>query len=113
MAWYSVYVVELDDQADLGPRGEPSKPYLYVGITARTPEERFATHLGGGMTASKLVRDYGIRLRPDLYEQYKKANGEKKASRMELRVAEELRSQGFIVHCGKPGFFWNPSAHLD
>lgn len=113
MAWYTVYVVELDDQAALEVRSDPSKPYLYVGITARTPEERFATHRAGGMTASKLVRDHGVRLRPDLYACYKKANGERRASRMELRVAEELRSRGFIVHCGKPGFFWNSSAHLD
>jgi hypothetical protein len=57
------YVIELDDAV-----GESvgDHPYLYIGQTSCTPEERFAQHLDG-YKASKVVRRHGVCLRPDLY----------------------------------------------
>ena len=51
-----VYVVELDEMAP----GPPSaRGAVYVGDTARNPEDRLATHLGGGRTAAKIVARTG------------------------------------------------------
>jgi hypothetical protein len=59
---YSVYVIELDDSLRKGT----TKPAVYVGQSAKSPEERFAQHLLGER-ASRYVRDHGVRLRPRLY----------------------------------------------
>lgn len=105
--WWTAYVIEVDDQAALGPRGDVSKPYLYVGITQKSPEDRIETHMAGGRTAASVVTKHGVQLRMDLCRQYKKANGEKAAKALEQRVTRELREQGYVVDVGKPGFFWD------
>ena len=56
---YRVYVIELDDSLRKGTE----KRAVYVGYSAKTPEERFAQHLRGER-ASRHVRDHGVRLRP-------------------------------------------------
>jgi len=61
-----VYVIELDDE--IGERGNPDFPNVYVGETGRSPRERFETHMAGEPTASDWVTDFGLRLRPDLYQ---------------------------------------------
>src|SRR5881394_2765559 len=71
---HHVYVVLLDPvvckirkvRAE-NPKRDPKKPCVYVGMTGLTPEERFANHKAGIKDAS-LVRGYGIRLLPELYE---------------------------------------------
>jgi hypothetical protein len=105
--WRTVYVIELDDESPLKRRNDPSMPYLYVGITYNTPEERFSKHMEGGRTASKIVTNHGIELRPDLYSHYKKVRGDDNAAMLEQEVAKELKEKGYIVHSGKPGFFWD------
>ena len=60
---YWAYVIELD-RADDSNADEP-KPWLYVGESARTPEERLAEHLAG-IHASRVVQRHGIQLRPEL-----------------------------------------------
>ena len=59
---YRVYVIELDESLRQGT----GKPAVYVGQSAKTPEERFEQHLRGER-ASRYVRDHGVRLRPRLY----------------------------------------------
>lgn len=58
------YVIELHEA--VGERLSGSPAWVYVGETALTPEERFAQHLEG-YKASRWVRRFGVRLRPDLY----------------------------------------------
>ena len=71
---HNVYVVLLDPAVGKirkvraeNPRRDPKKPCVYVGMTGLTPEERFANHKAGIKDAS-LVKRYGIRLLPELYE---------------------------------------------
>jgi hypothetical protein len=70
---YCVYVIELrpdvlEKKVFAGKNADrrEDKPCLYVGQTARTPEERFAQHLAG-VRSSRIVKEYGVRLRPRLY----------------------------------------------
>lgn len=58
-----VYCIELDD--GVGERPD-ERPWIYVGKTSKTPEERFAEHRAG-VRSSRWVRNHGVALRPDLY----------------------------------------------
>ena len=49
------------------PKRDPKKPCVYVGMTGLTPEERFANHKAG-TKAAWVVKRYGLRLLPELYE---------------------------------------------
>lgn len=99
---YHVYVVELDPRvlgrnrfAERNPRYRRSKPCVYVGMTGLTPEERFRNHKRD-YKANRYVRDFGVRLRPDLYPDgspFTYAD----AHRMERHVAAELRALGYGV----------------
>ena len=100
---YGVYVIELRDSAELPPRSDSSKPYLYVGITENPPADRFAIHKTGGRTASKVVYTHGLYLRPDLYRSYERVTGDVAACELEQRAAADLRGQGFVVDAGAPG----------
>ena len=100
-----VYVVLLDPvvwknrkvQQD-NPRRDPAKPCVYVGMTGLQPEERFANHKSG-VKSVRLVREYGVRLMPELYEWLNPMPFEA-AVEMERDLAEDLRSQGYTVTGG-------------
>ena len=92
----SVYVIELERSA--GRRRDPRIPWVYVGSSARSPEERFAQHLRGYKSA-RLVKRHALRLRPDLYEDLGTYKGSKSACRAETKRARELADCGFIAHC--------------
>jgi hypothetical protein len=103
-----VYVVELDRAA--GKRRDPRLPWLYVGSSARSPEERFEQHLNGYKSAG-LVKRFALRLRPDLYDDLAPVKGSKAAVRVEKARARELARCGFVAHCdgvsyGKGGGDW-------
>ena len=51
------------------PDYDPAKPCVYVGMTGLNPDERFDKHKAG-IRANRYVRDYGLRLIPELYECY-------------------------------------------
>ena len=100
---YSVYVIELrpevmEKKAFAGKNAErrEDKPCVYVGQTARTPEERFAQHLAG-IRSSRIVREYGVRLRPRLYANVGPFETRADSERAETRLAEKLRRRGFAV----------------
>jgi hypothetical protein len=66
-AVWTVYVIGLD------PKGtrKPGKGFIYVGMTAKSPEERFEEHITGarnkrGPLFSRVVFKYGRRLQMDL-----------------------------------------------
>ncbi len=92
---YRVYVIELDDSLRKGT----DKPAVYVGYSAKTPEERFAQHLRGER-ASRHVRGHGVRLRPRLYQAYPAAANRPEAEALERHVADRLRRRGFTVYGG-------------
>lgn len=91
-----VYVIELDRAA--GRRRDPRIPWVYVGSSARSPERRFEQHRNG-YKAARLVKRFGLRLRPDLYEDLGTFKGSKTAAEAERGRAKELANCGFVAHC--------------
>jgi predicted GIY-YIG superfamily endonuclease len=103
---HNVYVVLLDPAVDKirkiraeNPNRDRKKSCLYVGMTGLTPEERFANHKAGIKDAS-LVKRYGIRLLPELYEHLNPMPFEA-AAQMEKDLAEDLRRVGYTVTGGR------------
>jgi len=90
-----VYVIELEAAA--GRRRDPRLPWLYVGSSARSPRERFEQHLSG-YKASRLPKRFGLRLRPDLYEDLGPIRAKKAAIEAEQERAAELSACGFVAH---------------
>ena len=102
---HHVYVVLLVPEAGglaevraANPGPQKGRPCVYVGMTGLTPEERFANHKRG-LKASKVVQRFGVRLLPELYEIYNPMPFAA-AVVMERELAEDLRSQGYIVAGG-------------
>ncbi|RPJ69983.1 MAG: hypothetical protein EHM24_16960 [Acidobacteria bacterium] len=89
---YSVYVVYLRD-----PRRDGKAGY-YVGMTGLTPDERFANHKAG-VKAAGVVRRFGERLVPRLYEHLNPMTYAE-ALDAEPRLADELRERGYQVFGG-------------
>ena len=102
---FNVYVIELDPAVwairkfqDANPNyvpDKPGKPCVYVGMTALTPEERFAKHLAG-WKANRYVRKYGRWLRRRLYTHYNPMTYTAAQAR-EKELAAHLRRRGFGV----------------
>jgi hypothetical protein len=67
-------------------------------MTGLTPDERFANHKAGKKAAS-IVRRFGVRLVPVLYEHLNPLSYED-AVRMEGELARSLRARGFQVFGG-------------
>jgi len=87
-----VYVVYLRN-----PKGDRKAGY-YVGMTGLTPEERFANHKAG-IKASSIVKRFGERLVPKLYEHLKPMSYVD-ALAMEKQLFEELKGRGYQVFGG-------------
>ncbi len=99
---YNVYVVELDDLVwnerrfrMANPEHRLGQPLVYVGMTGLDPDTRFDKHKAG-VRANRYVRDYGVRLLPQLYEVYNPMPYEG-AREMEVELAIGLRELGFGV----------------
>jgi hypothetical protein len=96
---YNIYVIELDPDVlkvsrvkDENPDYVDGMQCLYVGQTARTPEERFEQHKEG-YKSNRYTKKYGLRLRPDLYE----LSTRERAEEMEEKLAAKLRTRGYAV----------------
>jgi predicted GIY-YIG superfamily endonuclease len=89
---HSVYVVYLRN-----PHGDGKAGY-YVGMTGLSPEQRFANHKNG-IKCARVVKRYGERLVPRLYEHLNPMPFEK-AKLMEALLADSLRKRGFVVFGG-------------
>jgi hypothetical protein len=87
-----VYVVYLRN-----PMGDGKAGY-YVGMTGLAPEVRFQNHKNG-IKAARVVRKYGERLVPRLYE-HLNPMPYMKARDMEAHLAESLRRRGYVVFGG-------------
>jgi hypothetical protein len=102
---HNVYVVLLDPAVGNlrkvraeNPKRDPKKPCVYVGMSGLSPEERF-THHKAGTKAASLVKRFGLRLLPELYEHLNPMPYEA-AAQMEKDLAEDLRRAGYTVTGG-------------
>jgi predicted GIY-YIG superfamily endonuclease len=102
---HNVYVVLLNDNAAkhpsilrLNPKRDPLKPCVYVGMTGIPVDHRFENHKNG-YKAAWVVRKYGVRLMPELYEHLNPMPFEA-AVQMESELAEDLRATGYTVTGG-------------
>ena len=103
---HSVYVILLDDAVAkhpsilrLNPTRDPLKPCVYVGMTGLPVDHRFENHKKGYKSAW-VVKKYGVRLMPELYEHLNPMPFEA-AAQMEIELAEDLRAQGYTVTGGR------------
>ena len=99
---YHVYVIELSKDVLHEPRFRrcnphyvTGKPCVYVGMTGLDPDARFDKHKAG-IQSNRYVRDYGLRLLPELYECYNPMPYDG-ACEMEVELAIGLREQGYGV----------------
>lgn len=97
-----VYVVRLDDAVletkdfrKANPHHKPGGRCYYVGMTSKTPEERLAQHKAG-YKACDLVQDHGLHLAREKFDSCERLSW-KAATKKEVELAAELRSQGFAV----------------
>src|SRR3954471_12102729 len=72
-AHFSGYAVELPEEVWnvarfrlANPGYQLGKPFVYVGMTGLDPDLRFDKHKAG-VQANRFVRDFGLRLLPQLY----------------------------------------------
>jgi hypothetical protein len=100
-----VYVVLLSPEVRklrkarlLNPNCKRELPCVYVGMSGLAPEERFANHKTG-IKSAYVVKRFGIRLLPELYEHLNPMPFEA-AARMEADLAEDLRKAGYFVTGG-------------
>lgn len=77
------------------PKYNPTKPCVYVGMTALSPQERFLNHRRG-IKACKFVRDYGEYLKPRHYRRLNPMTYVE-AQAMEREIARRLRNKGYAV----------------
>jgi predicted GIY-YIG superfamily endonuclease len=89
---HNVYVVYLRN-----PRGDGKAGY-YVGMTGLSPEQRFENHKAG-VKAARIVKKFGERLVPRLY-QHLNPMPYARAKEMEVLLADSLRKRGFVVFGG-------------
>lgn len=108
---YRVYVIELSKRVftenykfrAANPQFNGVLECLYVGMTSKTPKERFLQHKTGYINSkghkisSNIVQKYGTYLRPSLYNHIKPLSTRAEALKMEEILALELRRQRYAV----------------
>jgi hypothetical protein len=109
---YRVYVIELSKRVftenikfrEANPQFNGVLQCLYVGMTSKTPVERFRQHKSGYVNkkghklSANIVQKYGAYLRPSLYDHINvKEMTRQQALIMEKKLALDLRRQGYAV----------------
>jgi hypothetical protein len=109
---YHVYVIELSKRVfsedarfrTANPQFNGVLECLYVGMTSKTPAERFQQHKTGYRNkkghnlSSSIVLKYGVYLRPSLYDHLNlQPMTRQEALKMEEKLAKDLRRQGYAV----------------
>ncbi|MDY7395036.1 GIY-YIG nuclease family protein [Aureibaculum sp. 2210JD6-5] len=108
---YYVYVIELSKRIftenarfrNANPQFNGVLQCLYVGMTSKTPEERFKQHKTGYRNkkghklSSNIVEKYGMYLRPNLYNHINPIKTRAEALEMEEKLALELRRMRYAV----------------
>jgi predicted GIY-YIG superfamily endonuclease len=109
-AVYRVYVIELSKKVftesrkfrEANPQFNGVLECLYVGMTSKTPKERFEQHKTGFRNnkghklSSNIVETYGTYLRPSLYNNLGPMTRDE-ALKMEEQLALELRRRKYAV----------------
>ncbi len=108
---YRIYVIELSKRVftenakfrTANPQFNGVLQCLYVGMTSKTPKERFVQHKTGYRNkkgyklSSNIVEKYGLYLRPSLYNHIDPLATRQEALKMEETLALELRRQRYAV----------------
>jgi len=108
---YRIYVVELSKRVfsenrkfrEANPQFNGVLECLYVGMTSKTPKERFLQHKTGYRNrkghklSSSIVQKYGSYLRPSLYNHVGPIATRAEALSKEKALALELRRQRYAV----------------
>lgn len=108
---YRVYVIELSKKVytenwrfrEANPQFNGVLECLYVGMTSKTPQERFKQHKTGYRNAkghnlaASIVQKYGLYLRGSLFNHIPPMRSRAEALKMEKQLALELRSQRYAV----------------
>lgn len=108
---YNVYVIELRKKVftenrrfrEANPQFNGVLECLYVGMTSKSPKERFLQHKTGHRSkqghkiSSNIVQKYGSYLRPSLYNHINPLPNRVAALKMEETLALELRRKGYAV----------------
>lgn len=108
---YHVYVIELSKRVytedykfrAANPQFNGVLECLYVGMTSKTPKERFQQHKtgyrnkNGHKLSSNIVQKYGSYLRPSLYNHIESLSTRAAALKMEKILALELRRKRYAV----------------
>ena len=109
---YKVYVVELSKRVfsenyrfrAANPQFNGVLECLYVGMSSKTPAERFKQHKTGATSkqghklSAYIVEKYGSYLRPSLYDHINlKPMTRQEALLMEEKLAWDLRRKGYAV----------------
>ncbi len=108
---YYIYVVELHSKVftenrrfrEANPQFNGVLQCLYVGMTSKTPKERFEQHKTGYINkkghklSSNIVQKYGMYLRPNLYNHINPLATKDEALKMEEKLAMDLRRQRYAV----------------
>lgn len=108
---YSIYVIELRKKVftenakfrAANPQFNGVLECLYVGMTSKTPKERFKQHKTGYINkkghklSSNIVQKYGSYLRPSLYNHITPVDTRTAALALEKELALELRRKKYAV----------------
>ena len=109
---YQVYVIELSKRVftenakfrAANPQFNGVLQCLYVGMTSKTPAERFKQHKTGYVgekgykLSANIVQKYGTYLRPSLYDYINlRTMTRQEALLMEKKLALDLRREGYAV----------------
>ena len=108
---YRIYVVELSKRVftenakfrNANPQFNGVLQCLYVGMTSKSPKERFEQHKTGYKNkkgykiSSNIVEKYGLYLRPSLYNHIDPLETRTEALKKEALLAKELRRQRYAV----------------
>lgn len=109
---YYVYVIELSKKVftenkkfrEANPQFNGVLQCLYVGMTSKTPAERFNQHKEGYINkkghkiSANIVQKYGSYLRPSLYQHFNvNPMTQEQALLLEEKLSLELRRKGYAV----------------
>lgn len=108
---YQVYVIELSKRVftenarfrAANPQFNGVLECLYVGMTSKTPKERFDQHKAGYRNkkghklSSNIVQKYGTYLRPNLYNHIEPMSTRSEALKMEEKLSLALRRKRYAV----------------
>ena len=100
---YYVYAIELDPKVanfrkfrDKNPNYIKGNGCVYVGQSTRKPELRFDQHKEG-YKSNKYAKQFGLKLRPDLYAKYNPIPTRQDAEEIEIMLGKELSKRGIGV----------------